>query len=179
MRKSSNRRSSRRVRPTHATPASRRASTLFEQKNYADAARSLEKISQRTDARRSSRAAVTHLRTGRAYLYAKNLKTGLSHTRKGLMLLAAKKQWGAMNRFGRRAIDDLNKLGYPQAAQEIESYLIRYTPEGEREEKTEARPVLPTECPACGAPVHSQELRWLDEQTAECLFCGTAIRGEA
>jgi hypothetical protein len=179
MRRSSNRRPSRRTRPSRGTPASRQAGNLFDSRRFAESARAYEKISQRTDARRDSRAAVTHFRTGRAYLYAKNLAMGLSHTRRGMTILAAKKQWGALQRFGQRAVDDLTKLGYTQAAQEIENDLIAYLPEDEREQKADARPVLPTECPACGAPVRSSEMRWLDEQTAECLFCGTAIRGES
>ena len=38
------------------------------------------------------------------------------------------------------------------------------------------RGVLPTNCPKCGAPIHGDEATWIDNQTAECDYCGAAIR---
>ena len=35
---------------------------------------------------------------------------------------------------------------------------------------------LPTSCPKCGAPLHPGEATWVDANTAECAYCGTAIR---
>ena len=35
---------------------------------------------------------------------------------------------------------------------------------------------LPTNCPKCGAPIHSSEANWVDAITAECDYCGAAIR---
>jgi hypothetical protein len=40
------------------------------------------------------------------------------------------------------------------------------------------RGLLPTSCPKCGAPVHSEDIDWVDENTAECEYCGTLIRTE-
>ena len=35
---------------------------------------------------------------------------------------------------------------------------------------------LPTNCPKCGAPLSSTEAAWIDPYTAECAYCGAAIR---
>jgi hypothetical protein len=39
--------------------------------------------------------------------------------------------------------------------------------------------VLPTHCPSCGAALNSREVTWLDEATAECLYCGGPVRAES
>ena len=35
--------------------------------------------------------------------------------------------------------------------------------------------LLPDACPACGAKVRPTEVRWLDERSAECAYCGTPL----
>jgi hypothetical protein len=38
--------------------------------------------------------------------------------------------------------------------------------------------LLPTNCPQCGAPIHTDRARWVDAMTAECEYCGSQIRPE-
>jgi hypothetical protein len=38
--------------------------------------------------------------------------------------------------------------------------------------------LLPTNCPKCGAPIHSDQAKWVDTNTVECEYCGTQIRPE-
>jgi Zn finger protein HypA/HybF involved in hydrogenase expression len=40
------------------------------------------------------------------------------------------------------------------------------------------KPILPTNCPGCGGPIRSDEVEWADEVTAECPYCGSAVRAE-
>jgi ribosomal protein L32 len=35
---------------------------------------------------------------------------------------------------------------------------------------------LPTKCPSCGAVIRPHEVKWLDNVTAECRYCGTPIK---
>ena len=37
---------------------------------------------------------------------------------------------------------------------------------------------LPTNCPKCGAPLSPTVASWIDSNTAECAYCGAAIRAE-
>jgi len=41
-----------------------------------------------------------------------------------------------------------------------------------------AHGTLPTSCPKCGAPVHGGDANWLDNNTAECDYCGALLRAE-
>jgi hypothetical protein len=41
-----------------------------------------------------------------------------------------------------------------------------------------AHGMLPTSCPKCGAPVHGAEANWIDNNTAECDYCGALLRAE-
>lgn len=48
------------------------------------------------------------------------------------------------------------------------------TPTGSRS----TRPLLPTNCPKCGARVHTEDATWVDDRTVECEYCGSLIRSE-
>ena len=37
---------------------------------------------------------------------------------------------------------------------------------------------LPAKCPNCGAPVKPKEVSWAGPATAECLYCGGAMKPE-
>ena len=46
---------------------------------------------------------------------------------------------------------------------------------------TAAAPVhgkLPAQCPSCLGPVRPDAIEWIDDQTAECAFCGSIIKAE-
>jgi hypothetical protein len=35
---------------------------------------------------------------------------------------------------------------------------------------------LPAKCPSCGAAIRLNEVKWFDDITAECRYCGTPIK---
>lgn len=37
---------------------------------------------------------------------------------------------------------------------------------------------LPSQCPACLGPVHPDAIKWIDNRSAECAFCGTILQAE-
>jgi hypothetical protein len=39
-------------------------------------------------------------------------------------------------------------------------------------------PLLPTNCPKCGATVHTEDATWVDDHAIECEYCGALIRSE-
>ena len=43
-------------------------------------------------------------------------------------------------------------------------------------EKSAPAKSLPATCSQCGAPVRSDEVEWIDNQSAECGFCGSVIK---
>ena len=178
MRKRPRRRPSRRAGPRRVPPALRRANQLMENENHAETALAFAKLAQRTEVRRGARAPIFHLRAGRAYILAGDIEKGMRYLKRGLTMMAVKRQWEPLQRFGQRTVDELKELGHKKEAQEIADYLEKVLPEKPRAKREESRPSLPTQCPSCGAPIHSDEITWIDQETAECAFCGNPVRGE-
>jgi len=50
----------------------------------------------------------------------------------------------------------------------------------QEEDASSAQPSarLPSACPQCGAPARSDEVEWIDEQSAECAYCGGVIQAD-
>lgn len=178
MRRRPFRRPTRQIGARRVPPALRRANELLENENHAESALAFAKLAQRTEARRGARAPIFHLRAGRAYILAKDIEKGMAHLRRGLTMLAAKKQWEPFHRFGQRAEDELRELGLNQEAQEIADLLEKRLPAEIELRRDKSRATLPTQCPSCGAPIRSDEVEWIDQNSAECVFCGNPVRGE-
>ncbi len=170
----------RRGGPRRVPPELRRANELMEAGHHAQAAEAFEKIARRADARRRSRAPHFHLRAGRAYILAGNIENGMPHIKKGLASFAAKGQREPLNRFGQRALVELKELGYAAQAQEIDDYLSDKLPEKATPPQriSQIKATLPTHCPGCGAPLRTDEVDWIDQHTAECIYCSSPVRGE-
>ncbi|NOY97907.1 MAG: hypothetical protein GXP40_01725 [Chloroflexi bacterium] len=182
MRRRPIRRGFRRAGPLAVPPALKRANALMSEGNYVSAAETFESLAQRAEARRGPRAPQLYLRAGQARVLAGQTEAGMQHIRRGLSMLAARRQWAVLHRAGQRAVDELNERGLTGEAQEIADYLEKTLPEKPapaRGTTSSKRPVLPTHCPGCGGPVHPDEVEWLDNVTAECPYCGSPVRGEA
>ena len=86
-----------------------------------------------------------------------------------------------LSRLGHRIVADFRARGYEAESQKLADYLENLSP-GFGAEQASAASVkhapLPTHCPGCGAPVHPDEVEWLDDITAECAFCGSPLRRE-
>ncbi|MGE5250305.1 MAG: hypothetical protein ACM3QS_08845, partial [Bacteroidota bacterium] len=82
---------------------------------------------------------------------------------------------------GQRIVAELNQRGLQPEAAGLREFLIGQLPEGfglAQAPGYRQRPVLPTHCPSCGGPVEPDVLEWLDENTAECDYCGSPIRAQ-
>ena len=170
----------RRIRAPRVPPALRRANALMKEEAYADAAPIFEDLARRAAARRDPRAPNLFLRAGKAYFLAQNAESGMRNLRRGLGIFARRQRWKLLHQAGERAVKELTEAGYESEAQEIRAYLEETLPERPAPaRRREAHPALPTHCPECGAPIRSDEVEWLDSQTAECPYCGSPIRGES
>ena len=178
MRRRPLRRPARTKDPRRVPPALRHANELMESGYYAEAALAFEKIAQRADARRGARAPLFHLRAGRAFILSREIPKGMEHIRIGLTSIAVKKNWEPLHRFGQRTVDELNELGLHQESEEVATYLKQTLPEKPEAQRASSRPSLPTQCPGCGAPIRSDETIWIDQKTAECLYCSNPVQGE-
>jgi hypothetical protein len=114
-------------------------------------------------------------------VFAGQTVLGMPSLKRGLELLAQRRQFPRLHQAGTRVISELNERGLKNEASEIETFLNRLLPPGsplDPPNTPSKRPVLPAHCPSCGAAVRPEEVEWLDEVTAECEYCGSPVRAE-
>jgi len=172
----------RRARAGAVPPALRHANQLMVSGQYGPAAEILEQFARGALTRGGPRAPWLFLQAGRARLLAGQVLVGMSHFQQGLSLFAARGQQQQLHQAGNRLVAELKERGLAAEARQVEDYLKTALPSGFAAvpvpDGTRPRPVLPTDCPDCGAPIRSDEVEWLDEVTAECPYCGSAVRAE-
>ena len=100
----------------------------------------------------------------------------LDHARRALHLF---KQYAMAQRFG-QFYSNINRKfqarGMAAASATLQSEFGLPVEPAQEGARAEAR--LPGSCPKCGAPVHSDEVEWIDARSAECPYCGTVLRAD-
>lgn len=159
-------------------PILQEANFAFSKGEYGRAAELFEQIARVADGRNGPRAPLFHLQAGRARLLAGQTRLGLPSLKRGLELLARRGQLQRLHRFGLQTVEELNRHGLKDEADEISAWLKSVLPEPPAAENTVQTPALPTHCPACGAPLRHDEVEWRDNAAAECGYCGSPVREE-
>lgn len=159
-------------------PILQEANFAFSKGEYGRAAELFEQIARVADGRGGARAPLFHLQAGRARVLAGQIALGIPSLKRGLELLAQRRQFPQLHRFGTRTVEELNERGLKNEADEIAAWLESVLPKAPSIEATAKRFALPTHCPSCGAPLRPDEVEWLDEVTAECDYCGSPIKDE-
>jgi hypothetical protein len=175
------RRQIRRTLAQDVPPILQEANFNFDKGEYGRAGELFEQIAQTADARGGPRAPIFYLQAGRARLFAGQTKLGIPSLKRGLELFAQRGQLHKLHRFSQRLISELRSRGLTAEATEIEAWLKNMAPSMPAMDAQPApakRSTLPTHCPSCGAAVKPDEVDWLDDVTAECLYCGSPVRNE-
>lgn len=160
-------------------PVLQEANFTFDKGEYGRAAELYERIAQAADARGGPRAPILHLQAGRSRIYAGQTALGMPSLKRGLELFAQRGQLHKLQNAGSRVVSELKQRGLTTEAAEIETLLQEIAPSMPVVETTPGkRPILPTHCPSCGAPLRPDDVDWLDEVTAECVYCGSPVREE-
>ncbi len=160
-------------------PILQEANFVFDKGEYGRAAELFEQIAGTADARGGPRAPLFHLQAGRARIFAGQPSLGMPSLKRGLELLAQRRQFPRLETAGARVVAELHEHGLNNEAAEIETWLktmLPSMPSLDMPKASPRRPVLPTHCPSCGAGVRPDEVEWLDEFTAECAYCGSPVR---
>lgn len=174
----------RQIRKTLAqevSPILQEANFAFDKGEYGRAAELYVRIAQTADARGGPRAPILHLQAGRSRIYAGQTTLGMPSLKRGLELFVQRGQLQKLHNMGSRVVMELTERGLTREATEIESMLKSSVPSMTVMETSSAhakKPILPTHCPSCGAPLRPDEVEWLDNATAECGFCGSPVREE-
>jgi len=165
-------------------PALRRANELMGVGDYPGAALAFEELARGAVFRNGPRAPLLLIQAGRMRIQAGQVSSGMTHLRQGLGLFAARGQWQQFQNSSQRLIVELAQRGLTGQAEQIEAILKASLPAGfvsgagAGAAPEKGKRVLPTNCPGCGGPLHSDEIDWTDDITAECPYCGSAIRTE-
>jgi len=162
-------------------PILQEANFAFSKGEYGRAGELFERIAEGADARGGPRAPLFHLQAGRARIYAGQTKLGMPSLKRGLELLAERKQFPRLYDAGTRVIAELNERGLKNEIVDIEILLKTLLPSKttfDTQATPTQKPILPTHCPSCGAAMKPDEVEWLDDVTAECGYCGSPVREE-
>jgi hypothetical protein len=104
---------------------------------------------------------------------------GMPSLKRAFELLVGQRRPLRLHRVARRVISELEERGLETEAAEVESWLPSASPSEPSMDTSEKRPVLPTHCPSCGAAVRPDEIEWLEDNTAECAYCGSPVRAQS
>ena len=157
-------------------PILQEANFAFDKGEYGRAGELFERLAEAASARGGPRAPLFCLKAGQSRILAGQTSLGIPSLKRGLELLAQRKQFPRLQNAGGRVIAELRDLGLSREAAEIESWLKRALPSQTAFDAAPQSPVLPTHCPSCGAGVLPDEVEWLDDVTAECAYCGSPLR---
>ena len=162
-------------------PALRRANELMATGQNAEAAEIFEQFAKAAEARGGPRAPWLFLQAGRARVRAKQGPAAMALFRQSLTLFQTRGQPVQLANAGMQVMEILNRHGLKAEMVEIGAFLKTANPGGVPTASAPApqkRPLLPTTCPGCGGPIRSDEVEWVDDMTAECPYCGSAVRAE-
>jgi len=162
-------------------PALRRANELMAIGDYTGAAQAFEELARGAVSRNGPRAPLLLIQAGRMRILAGQVPLGMTHLQQGLGLFVMRDQWQRFRNFSQLIAAELSQRGLTEQAKQIEANLKTNLPAGfiPGAGPEKAKHVLPTNCPGCGGPLHADEVEWTDEITAECQYCGSAVRTES
>ncbi|MFZ1040693.1 MAG: hypothetical protein WCA79_20945 [Anaerolineales bacterium] len=155
-----------------------KANQMVANGNSAGAAPFYAELARELDVPHPRRAANLHARAAHAYADAGNEQLALAQARAALTMFI---QYRMLNRtpvFFTNITRKFNNKGMKNSASALQNeFGNRVGPMPPQPAPGSAkRGILPTNCPKCGAPVHGDEATWIDNLTAECDYCGAAIR---
>ena len=155
-----------------------KANQLVANNNSADAAPLFAELARELDVPHPRRAANLHARAAHTYADSGNEQLALAQARAALTMFI---QYQMINRtpvFFANITRKFNNKGMKNSASALQNeFGNRVGPMPPQPAQGSAkRGVLPTNCPKCGAPIHGDEANWIDNQTAECDYCGVSIR---
>lgn len=157
-------------------PILQEAIFAFDKGEYGRAGELFERLAETAFARGGPRAPMFYLKAGQSRILAGQTMLGMPSLKRGLALLLEREQFPRLHDAGARVVSELNEHELSKEASEIETWLKTVLPPQTSFVQAAKRPLLPTQCPSCGAGVRPDEVEWLDEVTAECAYCGSPIR---
>lgn len=157
------------------------AQRLLDLGQYARAASVYYRLATEAYARGRVRAGVQmDLEAGRAYLRADLLEQAQERARQAAERAQALGRGVVVRPLVEGIVRQLEAHGNATAAQRLREELEAWVgaPSSESAVREERRASLPGQCPACRAPLRSDEVEWSGEDRVTCPFCGSVVVAE-
>jgi hypothetical protein len=160
------------------------ANRLLAAGQPAEAARLFADLAEKAQANGNlQRAAHLHLQAARGLLAINDLQPALSHARAAMQLFTQAGQFGRADAIYQRLVSELRARGMAAEAETLERDLRSQFGEAATTPSPASGPApargrLPAQCPQCGGPVRGDEVEWIDDHSAECVYCGSVVQTE-
>ncbi len=130
------------------------------------------------DSNHPRRAANVYTRAAHAYADGNDASNALACSRQALSLFIQNKMARRAAMFYTNITRKMSAHGMKEAEVALRGEFADKVAGQTFEPRQAPHPhgTLPTDCPKCGAPVHGDDVNWVDEHTVECEYCGALIR---
>ena len=176
------RRMRRRPAPGRVLPALRalrQAHRLMDMGQYAQAYPTLKRLADGAVERgMPGRAASLYVQAARARLEMGSAQDALLLARRAVQLFADTGQHERLGRIVPRMVETLEAKGYHIEAVSLKAETAALLGDAGPPLTVQRQGALPAKCPSCGGPVRGDEVDWIDDLSAECVYCGSTIRAE-
>lgn len=159
-------------------PVLRQAHQLLAEGQYPEAATTYEELARGAHSRGLPQEAQLLITAGHCRLQLNQIDLAMSDFRQGFSLLSLLGRQNHLQQTIMRFGLEMTNKGYSLEAKEIISMLSGVFPGSQKNEKSIRQKTslfLPPICPACGGSLRSDEVEWIDEQSAECCWCGSTV----
>jgi hypothetical protein len=157
-----------------------KANQLYSNGQAAEAAPLFARLAQDLeDSHHPRRAANLHTQAAHAFVDSHNESSGLEQSRRALALFIQYQMVERTPRFYGNITQKMSRLGMKDAAESLQKEfggLAGPMSTTRTLSRIERYGSLPPDCTQCGAPLRSDEVDWIDDQTVECAYCGGLIK---
>jgi len=160
--------------------AIRQVNQLAANGKFVEAAGILTLLAQQMESsNHPRRAANFHAQAAHLYADGGDPVQSLVHARAALKLFIQYQMVNRTPRFYANITQKMRNRGMPVVAAQLEKEFGTVVGSLPAQAQIPGQPAhgrLPSSCPQCGAPARSDEVEWIDNASAECMFCGGVIQ---
>ena len=158
------------------------ANQLIAEGHPGEAAQLFANLAQQMDgSNHPRRAANLHAQAAHAYADNQDEANALAHARRALTLFLQYQMVERTPRFYANIERKLRARNLGKAADSLQAEFgkqVGSLPQPQVQPQVPGQQRLPPTCPQCGTPVRGDEIEWINQYSAECIFCGSVIQTE-
>jgi len=158
------------------------ANRLIAEGHPGEAAQLFANLAQQMEAtNHPRRAANFHAQAAHAYADDQDEGNVLVQARRALTLFLQYQMVQRSPRFFANIERKLRARNMPNAADTLQTEFgqqVGSLPQPPAQPQVPGQQRLPPTCSQCGAPVRGDEIEWINQYSAECIYCGSIIQTE-